>query len=194
MIFLMRILLSLGLGCVFLASSIPKLYNPKGFALAVVEYRVLPIHLGLLFGQLLPPLEFFLALLLLSGVEVRLVTLILFFLLLSFLFAISINMGRGRDLDCHCFGVVRQRKIGWQTLLQDGLLLCMAGILVGLASNWMGLEPWSIFRFISTGMTQYLVPLFLCFGVTLAVTVVLRRKPIVARRKRVSKSEMVSKL
>ena len=59
------------LGIIFLTSAVPKLRHPKGFVLAVLEYRVLPPRLSWYYARLVPPLEFLLALLLLSGTAVR---------------------------------------------------------------------------------------------------------------------------
>jgi hypothetical protein len=52
-----QVLLGVVLACVFLASAVPKLRYPRGFILAVLEYRVLPERLAWLYGRLLPPLE-----------------------------------------------------------------------------------------------------------------------------------------
>ena len=117
------LLLSIGLSIVFLASAVPKLRHPKGFILAVLEYRILPARLSWGYGRVLPPLELLLALLLLSGTAVRLAALVGSLLLLSFLLAVGINVARGRTLDCQCFGKARQRPIGWGLLLQDAALL-----------------------------------------------------------------------
>src|SRR5215467_13653214 len=64
-------LLSTALGIVFLLAAVPQLRHPKGFILAVLEYRVLPVRLSWGYARLLPPLEFLLALLLLTGTAVR---------------------------------------------------------------------------------------------------------------------------
>jgi Methylamine utilisation protein MauE len=63
----MEVLRSTALGIIFLASAVPKLHHPKGFVLAVLEYRILPLRLSWFYARLLPPLEFLLALLLLTG-------------------------------------------------------------------------------------------------------------------------------
>jgi uncharacterized membrane protein YphA (DoxX/SURF4 family) len=119
----LQVLLSVALALIFLASAVPKLRHPRGFILAVLEYRVLPTRLSWFYARLLPPLELLLGLLLLSGTAVRSTAIVLALLLLSFMIAMSINLARGRNLDCHCFGKALRRSIGWGLLLQDSVLL-----------------------------------------------------------------------
>src|SRR5947209_4134985 len=114
---IMEVILSAMLGIIFLTSAVPKLRHPKGFVLAVLEYRVLPPRLSWYYARLVPPLEFLLALLLLTGTAVRFAAAILSMLLLSFIAAVAINLARGRNLDCHCFGKPTTRPIGWRLLL-----------------------------------------------------------------------------
>jgi uncharacterized membrane protein YphA (DoxX/SURF4 family) len=76
---------SLLLGLVFLASAIPKLRHPKGFVLTVLEYRGLPPTLGQIYARLLPPVELFVAVLLLTGTAVRSAAVVTPLLLISFI-------------------------------------------------------------------------------------------------------------
>lgn len=169
----MQLLLSMGLALIFLTSAVPKLRHPKGFILAVLEYRILPSRLSWWYARLLPPLELLLALLLLSGTAVRLATVVVSLLLLSFMIAVGINVARGRNLDCHCFGKARRRTIGWGLLLQDGALLGVAIVLAVITRSWIALEPWSIFRL--SGLAQVGSPVLLlsCVVATACVAVLL---------------------
>src|SRR5205807_7414868 len=97
-VIVMEVVLSAVLGIIFLASAVPKLRHPKGFVLAVLEYRVLPPRLSWFYARLVPPLEFLLALLLLTGTAVRSAAVVMSMLLLSFIAAVGINLTRGRDL------------------------------------------------------------------------------------------------
>ncbi len=171
-------LVSILLGLVFLASSIPKLRYPRGFVLTVLEYRILPPVFGRIYGWFLPPLELLLALLLLSGTMLRLTSVVLSLLLLSFIIAISINIARGRDLNCHCFGAKKQRKIGWELLVQDIILFGFAIMLTLLSPDWIDLAAWSLFRFFLP-LGSLVAPL-LCLGVAIGVTIALRRLPLQA--------------
>lgn len=170
---------SILLGIILLASSVPKLRHPRGFVLTVLEYRILPPLTGRIYGWSLPLLEFLLALLLLSGTNIRLTSVALSFLLLSFIIAISINVARGRDLNCNCFGTKRQRKIGWGLLLQDFVLFGAACILSTLPPVWISVASWSLLRLflpLPLSLINALASI-LCFGATIGVATVLRRTP-----------------
>ena len=182
MIFMgMEILLSTILAIIFLAAAIPKLRHPMGFILAVLEYRVLPTRLGWFYGWVVPPLEFLLALLLLSGTALRSVAVVVALLLLSFIVAVGINLSRDRDLDCHCFGKTARRPIGWKLLFQDGFLFCASIVLAVLAREWATPEPWSVFRLFSVVQAGSLAPLLICAAVT-ACTVATLGRSIYGRR------------
>lgn len=167
--------LSIMLGGIFLASAVPKLRHPKGFLLAVLEYRVLPPALGKLYASLVPPLEFLIVLLLLSGTAVRLAATLAALLLLSFLIAVGINVARGRDLDCQCFGKAAHRPIGWGLLFQDTLLLGAAVGLSMITQAWVVLEPWSVFRLSSQIDVAILPLLVVCAGVIIGTLLLWRR-------------------
>lgn len=181
-IMVMQVLLSIGLALIFLASAVPKLRHPKGFILAVLEYRVLPPGLSRLYARLLPPLELLLALLLLSGTAVRSAAIVLSLLLLSFMAAISINLARGRNLDCYCFGKTRRRSIGWGLLLEDCALLGAAIVLAVITSAWIAPEPWSVFRFADLMQAGSYVLLLVCAVVTACATALLSRSTSGKRR------------
>src|SRR5438105_12307715 len=91
----MEVILSIVLGIIFLASAVPKLRHPKGFVLAVLEYRVLPPRLSWFYARLVPSLELLLALLLLTGTAVRSAAAITSVLLFSLIAAFCINLIRG---------------------------------------------------------------------------------------------------
>ncbi len=167
--------LSIVLGVVFLVSAIPKLRHPEGFVLIALEYRLLPPFLGHLYGRIIPPLEFLVALLMLSGTAVGLVAIVVSLLLFSFIVAIAINMVRGRDLDCNCFGPNKRRKVGWILLFQDGVLLGFALSLTMLIPVWTGLEPWSVASLLGLRSTESAVAFLVEVGLAMFIWVLLRR-------------------
>ncbi len=171
----MEVILSTALAITFLASAVPKLRHPKGFVLAVLEYRVLPPRLSWFYARLIPPLEFLLALLLLTGTAVRSAAAVVSLLLLSFIAAVGINLARGRDLDCHCFGKAIRRPIGWRLLLQDGALLGAAMALAVVTNEWVAPEPWSVFRLFGLVRAGVLAPLMTCAAVTACTAALLSR-------------------
>lgn len=176
------------LGLVFLASALPKLRNPKGFILTVVEYQVLPPRLAELFARLLPPAEVFAAILLLTGTAGRIGYILAASLLASFIWAISINLARGRDLDCGCFGAAGSRRIGPGLLLQDLVLL---GVSLGEAWNagsWVGPQWWRAWQTYDTP-TRDAMWLFGCFILALCCVLIVRRFSLTSRKWRGSVSQ-----
>ncbi len=166
--------LSVSIGSIFLASAVPKLRHPKGFLLAVLEYRVLPPALARLYALLVPPLELLIALLLFSGTAVRLAAALAALLLLSFLIAVGINVARGRNLDCQCFSKAAHRPIGWGLLFQDVVLVGAAVVLTVVAQTWGATEAWSVFRLAGLSSLALLPLLVVCTGVIIG-TLLLRR-------------------
>jgi uncharacterized membrane protein YphA (DoxX/SURF4 family) len=174
-VIVIEVLLSITLGIIFLMSAVPKLRHPRGFVLAVLEYRVLPPRFSWLYARLVPPLEFLLALLFLTGTAVRSAAVVTSVLLLSFIAAVGINLARGRDLDCHCFGKATTRPIGWGLLLQDAALLGAAIAIATVASEWVAPEPWSVFRLFGLVQAGILAPLMTCAAVTACTAALLSR-------------------
>lgn len=170
-----QVLLSIISGVCFLAAALPKLRHPKGFVLAVLEYRVLPPYLGRAYAHLVPPLECLLGLLLLSGIAVRSAAIVSSLLVLSFITGVGINVIRGRTLDCHCFGKTTKRAIGWWLLLEDGALLCATCTLALLASRWVVPESWSIWHFTGVPQAESVEPLLGCAIVTICVALLLNK-------------------
>jgi hypothetical protein len=170
-----QIVLSTTLGLVFAASAVPKLRHPRGFALAVLEYRVLPAGLGRLYARLVPPLEFLLAVLLITGTAVRSAAVATGALLLSFILAVAINVARGRDLDCHCFGKAVRRAIGPRLLVQDAALLGASLIVAASARAWVASEPWSPVRLFGLVRPESPGPLVGCGAITVCVAALLQR-------------------
>ncbi len=173
---------STALGLTFATSAIPKLRHPNGFTLTVLAYHVLPVRLGWLYAGVVPPLELFVAFLLLSGTAVRSASLVTAALLLSFIIAVAMNVARGRDLDCHCFGKRVRRTIGWGLVLQDSMLLGIAVILFTSTRAWGTSEAWSVFRLSGLVGAESLVPLSVCMGVTMGAVALSRASLFVERR------------
>lgn len=179
-----EIVFCIGLGAIFLMSSAPKLRHPKGFVLAVLEYRVLPQSLGFLYAWIVPPLEFLVACLLLTGTLVFLAALLIALLLLSFMIAVSITTVRGRDLDCHCFGTKARRRTGWWLVLQDGVLLGAVLVVASLASVHTTVEAWSLYRVIEGGRSLDGVAVIASVGLTGSSVFLLRFSPSRGKRRR----------
>ncbi len=169
-----EILLCSIIGIIFTSSSVPKLRHPRGFVLTVLEYRVLPPSMAYFYGWILPPLELFVALLLLAGTMVSVAACIIALLIISFIVAIISNIARGRDLDCHCFGMKLRRRIGLPLILQDSVLLGAAVAIVLLVPMQNKLESWSVFRVIEPRSYDSFLPFIACLGLAGGITLLLR--------------------
>src|SRR6266571_3913788 len=104
-----RLVLSL----VFLVAGFTKLADRTGSRQALLDFGV-PARLATPGGLLLPLAEL--------AVAVA--------LLLLFIAGIAFNLARGRRPECHCFGQVSSRPIGWSTLLRNLVLAAAAGFIV----------------------------------------------------------------
>lgn len=60
-------------------------------------------------------------------------------LLLMFIFAIGVNLSRGATHDCHCFGQLYSRPLGWPTLLRNVVFALAATIVIWQGA--LGINP-----------------------------------------------------
>ncbi len=139
----LRLILGVGLAIVFLTSAGPKLRYPKSFLFAVLDYRAAPPRLARIFATVLPAVECFTGLTLLSGVVPVGASVLAALLLVVFIYAVALNLGRGRSFDCNCSGVLWARRVGIGLLLQDCSLVGAAVTLGALSLPWPGRAPWS---------------------------------------------------
>lgn len=170
-----RAALSIAVGIVFLASSLPKLRHPKGFLFTVLQYDILPQGLARAYAHALPIVELFIATCLLLGLGIGPIALVATGLLLTFIVGVVTNLLRGRDLDCGCFGK-RQRKIGWPLVVQD-LGLMAACIALAFLAHPLVFNPasWSLLAGIHLYPSQLTV--VLPVAISLAGTALARRWP-----------------
>lgn len=118
------VLFRLALGGLFIYAGIVKIIDPLGFAQEVRSYRVVGQSLSFLVAVILPWLEVFAGLFLVSGLMKRAGAAIISGLLIFFIILIVVTMLRGLDVDCGCFGTL-SRKVGPGLLLEDALMLYM---------------------------------------------------------------------
>jgi uncharacterized membrane protein YphA (DoxX/SURF4 family) len=100
------------------------------FAMEVDSYQLLPPAAVSGVAQLLPPFELFLGLWLLSGVAVRISTLVTALLLAGFFAVMVRSYALHLGINCGCFGPGEQ--LGPRTLVRDGSLLALSiGVTIG---------------------------------------------------------------
>jgi putative oxidoreductase len=116
------------LGCMFLYTGVIHTLDPKGFADAVSNYRILPAVLVNPFAVVLPFIEMMTGAALILGILIPGSSLIIAGLLGVFALALGIALFKGLDISCGCFTTSREaRSISWIYLVRDLALLAMAG-------------------------------------------------------------------
>jgi thiol-disulfide isomerase/thioredoxin/uncharacterized membrane protein YphA (DoxX/SURF4 family) len=127
---LVRLILSL----IFLVAGITKLTDQKGTREAVMNFGA-PKAAAPSVAVVLPLLELAIAIGLLFSATAWLSALAALFVLGLFVVAISINLAQGKTHECHCFGQIYSRPLGWSTLVRNVLFALAAGIVI-----WNGRE------------------------------------------------------
>jgi putative oxidoreductase len=124
------VILRWSLALVFLYAAVGKIANPGEFAEQIDNYRLLPWILVGLVAVVLPWLELFSALALLSGRWLRGASLWIMVMNTVFIIAIASAMIRGLDIECGCFAVQAEAsRVGLQRLAEDFLFLLAAGMI-----------------------------------------------------------------
>lgn len=98
------------LGLVFLAAAAPKIIDPPGFAHEVANYKLLPRAAVNAAALVLPWLEAFAGLALITGFARRSGAVILLAMLAVFMTALGINLARRHPVDCGCFSTTETAK------------------------------------------------------------------------------------
>ena len=115
---LITVLLRISLSAVFGVAGITKLIDPDGTREAVKNFGS-PEPLAPVLSVALPLVELAIAAGLLFTGTTRSSALAALLVLLLFVVAISVNLARGRTHDCHCFGQLYSRPLGWPTLARN---------------------------------------------------------------------------
>jgi uncharacterized membrane protein YphA (DoxX/SURF4 family) len=115
------------LGCMFLYTGVIHAIDPKGFAEAVANYRILPAVLVNAFAVALPFIEIITGISLVLGILIPGSALIIAGLLFVFALALGMALFRGLDISCGCFTTSKEASsISWIYLVRDLSLLAMA--------------------------------------------------------------------
>lgn len=125
---LIIVLLRIALSAIFGIAGVTKLLDPRGTRDAARNFGS-PKSLAPALSFLLPLVELAIAVGLLFTGTIRASALAALLLLGLFVFAISVNLARGRTHDCHCFGQLYSRPLGWPTLVRNVSFALGAGIL-----------------------------------------------------------------
>lgn len=122
---LLLALLRLALSVIFGVAGITKLLDRPGTREAVINFGA-PKPLAPALALALPIAELVVALGLLFNRSAWSSALAGLLMLGLFVVAISVNLAQGRTHDCHCFGQLHSRPLGWPTLLRNVLFALLA--------------------------------------------------------------------
>ncbi len=122
-------LLRFALAIVFGAAGVTKLLDLKSTREAVANFGS-PSALVPALSFALPLLELTIALGLLFNATAWWSALAALMLLGVFILAISLNLAQGRTHDCHCFGQLHSRPIGWTTIARNVLFALAATVVL----------------------------------------------------------------
>ncbi len=146
------------IGLIFLLSSITKLRDPKGFTMAVYNFRVMPAPLADLYAALIPYVEMVTGALLLVGLFTQMAAAAAFLTLLSFTLAIGWNLARGHHPDCHCFGNLFSEELSSMLVIRNTALMAIVSVAIFTPSVFLALDP--LWGFAPAAVTDF--PLTQC--------------------------------
>lgn len=123
------------IGGIFIYASADKIINPRSFAQAVANYKILPGPLINSVALFLPWFELICGTCLVLGFFKRTVSILLTGLLALFISALIFNLARGLDINCGCFGSTESTLA--EALLKDLFLLfpCIVIVLYSKPGN-----------------------------------------------------------
>jgi methylamine dehydrogenase accessory protein MauD len=129
MVELVLLVARLLLAAVFLLAGVAKLSDRRGSSNALHDFGV-PLGLAQPLSWLLSASEIAVAIALVPVASAWYAACGALALLGIFVVGIGVNLARGRRPDCHCFGQLHSKPVGWQTLVRNGVLGALAGWLV----------------------------------------------------------------
>lgn len=122
---MLRTVLRLGLGAMFLIAAYPKFSDPKGFATLVAQYQLLPSFAVDAFSIWLPAFEITVGLGLILTIWEKEFAFLVEVLLLMFIVALGQALLRNLGIACGCFDIEGATDAGesWFSLVRDLVLL-----------------------------------------------------------------------
>lgn len=141
-------LVRVALSAIFGVAGVTKLLDQQGTREAVENFGA-PRSLAPVLALILPFLELAIAVGLLFTSSAWWSALGALLLLGLFITAIGINLARGQIHDCHCFGQLYSRPLGWPTLVRNVLFALGAGLVL-----WEGRQSTEVFPTISQALFQ----------------------------------------
>lgn len=118
----------LGLGCMFLYSSLPKIRQPYDFLSSVYNYELVGPKLGMLTAMVLPWVELLVGICLIGGIFVSGALLVSIGMCAMFSFVIASALYRGLNISCGCFSASSAEQIGYTTLIRALVIMLISAV------------------------------------------------------------------
>jgi len=131
LLYVFTLVVRLGLGCLFLWSSLPEIRQPYDFLSNVYYYRLVGPKLGILTAMTLPCLELLVSLCLLGGIFVSGSLLASIGMAGMFTFVLSWALYQELEIGCGCFGSSTE-------LISYSILIRALGILLISITAYLG--------------------------------------------------------
>ena len=122
MLYAFTLVVRVGLGCLFLWSSLPKIRQPYDFLSNVYNYELVGPKLGMLMAMTLPWLELLVGICLVGGIFVSGALLASVGMAAMFTFVLASAFYRGLEISCGCFGASAE-IISYSILIRVCLIL-----------------------------------------------------------------------
>jgi uncharacterized membrane protein YphA (DoxX/SURF4 family) len=118
------------LGIIFIYASAGKLFRPEEFAIAIAKYKFVPVYFDYIMAIILPWVEFFTGILLITGIFKKASSLLASISLIAFLIALTSAFARGLDISCGCFSLEETSSKGdiMYRIIED--IFMLAGAIV----------------------------------------------------------------
>ncbi len=111
-------------GSLFMYAAYPKIMHPDSFALIIRGYQILPDIFSPIPAVIIPWLEFFTGLFLISGILYKAARYWGLFLYALFTLLIFYAALRGLDMDCGCVvSLLAESRTGWGKVSENTILL-----------------------------------------------------------------------
>jgi hypothetical protein len=117
--------LRIGIGCMFIWGSLPKIRQPYDFLSSVYGYELVGPRLGMFIAMTLPWLELFVGICLIGGIFVGGALLTSAGMAAMFTFVLSSALYRGLSISCGCFGSGGD-LIGYSTVIRACVILLLS--------------------------------------------------------------------
>ncbi|MHC4569363.1 MAG: MauE/DoxX family redox-associated membrane protein [Planctomycetota bacterium] len=116
----------LGLGSIFLYSSLPKMRQPYDFLSNVYNFELVGPKLGVLTAMALPWVELLVGICLIGGIFVSGALLVSIGMGAMFSFVIGSALYRGLNISCGCFSASSVEQIGYTTLIRACVIMLLS--------------------------------------------------------------------